>query len=300
MSATIRQGEVDLAQLVGRIRREFPDLAFAQATWNDTGEDHAVVLLDDRWVFRFPRTPEAAALGAAERRLLAALGAASPLAVPRYDHVSRAGDFGGYRMIAGQPLTEAAFAALPRVAQERVLGQIGDFLRVLHALPPELVAGGPDAEGAAGFANRYAKRRQSLSGALGPDLLGVADRFYQALPSAVATRREAVIHRDFSEDHILLHPREGRLAGVIDFTDAALGDPAFDFASLWAHGRWAPERAARTYGAGAGAADMLARSLWWFTRYRVDQVWWSVSGVRAYDVPRIRRELEGLFATLGV
>ena len=44
---------------------------------------------------------------------------------------------------------------------------------------------------------------------------------------------------------------------------------------------------------------MLARSLWWFTRFRVDQIWWSVSGARNYDVARIRRELGGLFTTLG-
>src|SRR5450631_927291 len=139
MGFGIRQGRVDLARLVGRIRDEFPDLGFADATLNDLGEDHAVVVLDDRWVFRFPRNAEAAMRGRTERRLLARLNAVSPVTTPRYDHVSRAGDFGGYRMIAGGELTEAVFAALPCGAQERILGEIGDFLRVLHALPAELV-----------------------------------------------------------------------------------------------------------------------------------------------------------------
>jgi aminoglycoside phosphotransferase (APT) family kinase protein len=136
--------------------------------------------------------------------------------------------------------------------------------------------------------------------ALGPTLIEGADRFYEALPSAVATNRVAVTHRDFTEDHILLDPIEGRLAGVIDFTDAGLGDPAFDFTCLWAYGRWATEHAALSYRAGADNADMLSRSLWWFTRYRIDQVWWSLSGARDYDVERIRGELEDLFDTIGV
>ena len=303
MDEATRQGQVDLARLVARIRREFPDLRFAEATLNDLGEDHAVVMLDDRWVFRFPRTTQAAALGAMERRLLARLGDASPTATPRYEYVSQAGDFGGYRLIAGRELTEAVFAALPRVARERVLTEIGDFLRVLHAMPSALVArpdASPPAEDAAWVADRHAERRSRLAEALGPALLDAADRFYRALPAAVATDHAAVIHGDFSEDHILLDPGEARLAGVIDFTDARLGDPAYDFAFLWAYGRWAPECVAGRYGAGAETAGVLARSFWWFTRYRVDQIWWSVSGARDYDVARIRHELAGLFQTLGM
>ena len=164
----------------------------------------------------------------------------------------------------------------------------------------ELVEGGPGFEDAAWFADRYSERRRTLAGALGPALTAGADRFYAAFPAAVATRRRAVIHRDFSEDHILLDPVEGRLAGVIDFTDAALGDPAFDFSCLWAYGRWAPAEAARSYRADADTPGLLSRALWWFTRYRLDQVWWSVSGARDYDVARIKRELIDLFETLGV
>jgi aminoglycoside 2''-phosphotransferase len=301
MEVDVRQGRVDLAGLLGRIRAEFPELRFADAALNDFGEDHAVVVLDDQWVFRFPRSAAAAACGAAERGLLARLNAVSPVAVPRYEFVSRAGDFGGYRMIAGEELTEGAFAALPREAQEGVLHQIGRFLVILHALPAALVAR-PGAEtkreDAAWFAERYAERRTRLAEALGPALMAAADRFYQAFPAAVATTDTAVIHRDFSEDHILLDPQSQRLAGVIDFTDAALGDPAFDFAFLWSYGREAPARVLRSYDSGADPAAILNRSLWWFARFRIDQVWWSVSGARAYDVASIASELPALFGAL--
>ena len=303
MHPELSQGRVNLARLVQRIRAELPDLPFAAATLNDFGEDHAVVVLDDRWVFRFPRSAAAAAYGATERRLLAALGAVSPVATPRYERVSRAGDFGGYRMIAGKELTEVAFAALPRGAQDAVLDEIGRFLSVLHALPAALVAR-PRAEApredAAWFAERYAERRTRLAEALGPALLARADRFYQALPVAVATTETAVIHRDFSEDHILLNPEHKRLAGVIDFTDAALGDPAFDFSFLWAYGRGAPARVAETYAFDGDTAALLRRSLWWFTRFRIDQIWWSVSGAREYDVARIVGELPALFDELSL
>jgi aminoglycoside 2''-phosphotransferase len=261
----MRQGSVDLAALVARIRAEFPDLAFARAKLNDLGEDHAVVFLDEAWVFRFPRNAEVAAHAAMERRLLEALQPVSPIAVPAYDHVSRAGDFGGYRMIAGQELSEALFASLGPAAQARVLDELGRFLS-----------------------------------ALTPAQLADADRFYEALPAAVICSERALTHRDLTEDHILLDDSGDRLAGVIDFTDAALGDPAFDFTFLWAYGDDAPARVARSYGDDQTVAGILTRSHWWFARYRLDQIWWSLNGDREYDVAAIARGLPALFESLEV
>jgi len=297
----MRQGRVDLGALVARIRAEFPDLAFARATLNDLGEDHVVVVLDDAWVFRFPRSAEARRRAPMERRLLERLNAVSPLATPRYDYVSAAADFGGYRLIAGRELTGDLFASLPRPAQERLLDEIGAFLTIMHSLAPELVAGAdeaPVADAAASVRN-FTARRPRLAEVLAPPLLAAADRFYEALPGAVNNAPLAVIHGDLTEDHVLLARSGNCLAGVIDFTDAGLGDPAYDFAFLWGYGEKAPADAARRYGAGAHTDDLLARARWWFTRYRIDQIWWSVSGARAYDIPRITRELPALFAKLG-
>ncbi|MCM3337496.1 phosphotransferase [Paenibacillus sp. MER TA 81-3] len=39
---------------------------------------------------------------------------------------------------------------------------------------------------------------------------------------------------DFGTSNILIHPETGALAGVIDFGDSGLGDPALDFAALYA------------------------------------------------------------------
>lgn len=298
MGPETRQGHVDLARLVARIRNEFPALRFMHAALNDLGEDHAVVLLDDRWVFRFARSAEAARADTVERHLLSRLQQVSPVVTPRYEHVSSTREFGGYPKIAGVELTEAIFAALPRAAQERVLADIGGFLGALHALPADLVP--PSGEDAAWFHDRYMERRGHLADALGPALLDAADRFFRALPAAVVTTDASVIHRDLTEDHLLLDPQAQRLAGVIDFTDARLGDPAFDFTFLWAYGRNAPALALRRYGEAAKHAGILTRSLWWFTRYRIDQIWWSVSGARGYDVAGITGELKELFVLLGL
>ena len=291
------QGRVDLAALTARIRAEFPDLAFARARLNDFGDDHAVVVLDDAWVFRFPRNAEVAVCSARERRLLAALAPISPVAVPVYDHVSASGDFGGYRMIEGRELSESLFESLGADAQDHVLDELGRFLAALHGLPSDL-AGAEGHDEAGDYVRRYRRRRARLAEALGPALLARADGFYAAFPAAVASTQAVLTHRDLTEDHILLAANSERLAGVIDFTDAVLGDPAFDFTFLWAYGDDAPARVLASYG--DAVPGLLMRSRWWFARYRLDQIWWSLNGDRDYDVAGIVQGLPDLFEGLGL
>lgn len=303
MSKALAQGQVDLARLARRIRSEFPDLTFSHAALNDLGEDHAVVILDDEWVFRFPRTADAAERGAYERRLLARLKPVSNLPTPDYQFVATDGGFGGYRRIPGQELIERDYAALAAPVRERVLDQIAQFLSRLHGLPneaPRAVETSSLHTNAAWFAERYAERRSRLMGPLGPLLLAAADRFYEAFPAAVETQARTLIHRDFTADHILLHPAGERLAGVIDFTDAGMGDPAFDFAFLWAYGDEAAEQVAHQYAAGEDAAAILSRSRWWFARYRIDQVWRALSDARADEVAGLSRALYAIFVALAV
>ena len=46
------------------------------------------------------------------------------------------------------------------------------------------------------------------------------------------------IHHDLTPDHVLVDPKTGQLRGILDWTDAILGDPARDFAGLAAYRGW--------------------------------------------------------------
>ena len=41
-----------------------------------------------------------------------------------------------------------------------------------------------------------------------------------------------LIHNDLGTEHILLDQTSGKITGIIDWGDVALGDPAFDFSGL--------------------------------------------------------------------
>ena len=62
------------------------------------------------------------------------------------------------------------------------------------------------------------------------------DSFFSELKIIFKTpHNKVLIHGDFSPDNIII--KNGKLAGVIDFTDRAIHDPAFDFIFLWDFGR---------------------------------------------------------------
>lgn len=78
---------------------------------------------------------------------------------------------------------------------------------------------------------------------LGPELSAAADLLKAAWPWPAAARVDAggmvLLHGDFWSGNVLW--REGRVVGLVDWEDAALGDPAADLANgrleaLWAYG----------------------------------------------------------------
>jgi len=268
-----------VARLAARVRATFPALEFARAVLNERGEDHYALVLDDRYVFRFPRHANHPTGLNLELAVLSALKGRCALPTPDYRYVSPAGDFAGYEMIEGVELTPARFAALSRTAQETVLDQVAGFLSAIHGLALEeviaLLGAAPDPWPNAGTpvdaaAEGRARRLPPIARAM-PDLASSVEDFYTRLalrPPAI----QRLTHSDVTLDHLLLAPSGERLAGVIDFGDVELGDPAYDFAYLWSYGDWAPGYVFERYGLKDQEPGLLERSRWHFARYRVSRL----------------------------
>lgn len=169
------------------------------------------------------------------------------------------------------------FAALAPGARETILDQLADFLRLIHALPPAIIAQDDGAiaqewTGAEWRARWLAERRAAVAPVVDAALLRRMDRFYDHFAAAPAPPREVLTHGDLSDDHILVSPREGRLAGLIDFGDACLGDPAYDLTFFFAYGDAAARRVAGRYDPRGADATLLDRARMQYARFRVEQL----------------------------
>jgi aminoglycoside phosphotransferase (APT) family kinase protein len=72
----------------------------------DDGWDYKVLILDDEWVVRWPRHRLAVEEIEHEVELLPVLAPLLPVAVPRFEYVSREPWLVAYRLIRGEPLVD--------------------------------------------------------------------------------------------------------------------------------------------------------------------------------------------------
>jgi aminoglycoside phosphotransferase (APT) family kinase protein len=221
----------------------------------DTGWDSRAWLVEATWLDREPRRPEVADRLRAETRLLPWLAdkVAIELPVPRI--VRDEPLLVRHRYVSGQPLRAAAD---PRSSAE-IATVLATALRTVHAQPTaEAVAlSVPNAETArAAFEADLQRFRLEVLPRLEPARrhagLDLLDELTQA-------PFDALVHGDLGPEHIIVG--DGGTVGIIDWTDAHIGDPALDLAWLL-HGT-GPAFAAAIHQAYTPSPAVLRRSLAW-------------------------------------
>ena len=294
--------ETLLKDLVSRVHDAFPELAFVKAEVNVYGEDHHVLVLDREWIVRVPRDDAHLGRFAAELNLLRVLGRVSPVRVPQYAHVAPDGSMGAYRMVEGAELTPPVFALLGDVARRALLIEIGGFLGVLHALPTETIRQQDGLVQRSWSGEQFAAlyrgmRRARIARVAPPATLARFDAFHAAL-EVERPFVARLAHGDLSDDHILVR-EDGTLAGIIDFTDAAWGDPAVDFAYFWRLGEDCVDLVLGHYRFAEEDPGLKQRSHWNFVRYLINQIAYGDKAKWNLPPERALAELDGHLKRLG-
>lgn len=148
-----------------------------------------------------------------EARLLALVAARVTVPVPQVRFVDEDAGVIAYPLLPGRPL-------LGRAAPHGLGRTLGRFLRELHGVDPAAVDGLVPVE--------EAEPAEWLEDLDGPARLL---RIVRGSVPAPARGRRVLAHADLGAEHIL--ERDGAVTGVIDWSDAAVTDPALDFARLY-------------------------------------------------------------------
>ncbi len=216
------------------IATQFPALAHATVEPFANGWDNTGFLVDETFVFRFPRRSIAAPLIAREIAVvpLVAPHVPAPIPVPRFAGHPANGypwRFAGYARLGGRPLSETELTPTADLARS-----LGRFLRALHVLDPApaLAAGLPDDELARlAVAKRAPQAEQRLRALANAGHLDDPEPLIALLhaPLASAGVRRRIVHGDLYARHVLVDDT-GTLTGIIDWGDVHFGDPALDLA----------------------------------------------------------------------
>lgn len=182
----------------------------------DDGFDFKVILVNDAWVVRIPRREGVLDAFETEVALLPALAEALPVEVPRFEHVSREPPFVVYPLIRGTPLVDEDAAG------------VRAFLDALHSLKVSVLPVEP-ADWVESYRAQCNRFEELVFPLLNDTLRSGARALFDEVDSLTGFER-ALVHCDLGPEHMLV--RDGRLAGVIDWGDTRIGDPALDYSWL--------------------------------------------------------------------
>ena len=225
------------------------------------GLDFQVFKVDERWLFRFPKRKSGIAKLNTEYKLLSSLGEWVSLPVPNYEyfsesHESSSRPFAGYRKLPGFSGDVSKMVDQPGISQ-----QLGIFLSGLHTYPVDKAreADVPEKRDLVVFwRNRSCEQLRKLDDInVNKDLL----RCYFDNDTPKSFEGSAsLVHNDLWAEHILVDSRSGGVSGIIDWGDTAIGNPAIDFACLYAwHGECWLENVLVHY-TGKLDAEVISRS----------------------------------------
>jgi aminoglycoside phosphotransferase (APT) family kinase protein len=200
------------------------------------GLDNVAYEVNGELIARFSKEPDPvrrAAQVAREARLLTAVAGFSPVPVPEPAFTAAEEGCLAYFKIPGRPLLDAP--AVERYAHgEAVAKTIGGMLAAIHATPPEYLTGlvGIDDLPLAQWLGEAAGLYPTVVDRVPVGYRPAIEEFLAAAPPD-DDHPLVFSHNDLGIEHILTAPGTSAVTGVIDWGDAAIVDPAYDFGLLF-------------------------------------------------------------------
>ncbi|MEN9561442.1 MAG: hypothetical protein RIQ56_715, partial [Candidatus Parcubacteria bacterium] len=81
----------------------------------------------------------------------------------------------------------------------------------------------------------------------------------------------------------------GKIQGIIDFSDAYVADPAYDFAYFWSWGRNWFETLLKAYG--IGDPKLSERAFWHYLRFEIDNLFYALRKENQAEAQKIMKTL---------
>ncbi|MEU6810561.1 phosphotransferase [Streptomyces sp. NPDC046831] len=218
------------------------------------GEDNTAYEVNGELILRFRKEPDAQVRAAKvndEARLLAAVASISPLPIPEPAFTVAEQGCLAYFKLPGLPLIDLP---LPQRSTHgtSIAAVLGELLTALHGVPLDQMAELVDTDDQPN--ELWLREAAETYGALAPRVpkahRPAVEAFLDTPPPADG-RTLVFSHNDLGIEHVLIDPVTCAVTGVIDWSDAAIVDPACDFGLLYRDlGPEAARLALRNYPAG--------------------------------------------------
>jgi aminoglycoside phosphotransferase (APT) family kinase protein len=217
------------------ITTAIPEFRGARVELLDEGWDFQVFEVDGRWLFRFPKREASVAKLNTECKLLPGLGKWVSLPVPNYEYFCESPEnsgqpFAGYRKLPG-----IGGDISKMVDRHGIARQLGVFLTRLHTYPVDKAREAGVQEERDLVVHLRDRSREQLRKLDGLNMnLDLLHRYLENDSPVSFEGAASLVHNDLWAEHILVDGPSNGVSGIIDWGDIVIGDPAIDFACLYA------------------------------------------------------------------
>ena len=218
---------MDIAKVRTTVAAQLPHYRVDFVVPIGEGLDNTAFDVNGELIVRFSKDPDPQRLDR-EARLLNAIAEIAPLPVPK--PIFTVAELGcmAYAKLPGRPLLELS------APHHGIAATLGDFLTTLHAIPVESMTDLVDTDDRplAEWRNEAAATYPTIARHVPPEHRPKIEAFLIAPPPDSAYE-PVFSHNDLGIEHVLVDPVTGDVTGIIDWSDAAIVDPAYDFGLLY-------------------------------------------------------------------
>jgi aminoglycoside 2''-phosphotransferase len=223
-----------------KIREVYPELTITHSKMNEIGQNNDVIMINDSLVFRFPKYTEGIKKLKKETSVLEGIKGNIPLPIPYPLYQSLEPEevgmvFTGYKLVEGSPLWPGVFIENEE-HHEQIASRLVGFLTALHSQSLESMNIEKKSIGEirSSIEDLYDRFKEKLFPHMNERAKVEVSHHFDSFLSKneLLDFQPALTHGDFGASNILWDPERHEVSGIIDFGEAEVGDPAYDFAGL--------------------------------------------------------------------
>ncbi|BDH61660.1 6'-aminoglycoside N-acetyltransferase [Lysinibacillus sp. PLM2] len=221
------------------ILKNFKDVKIDHIIKLGEGSMSRAFLINQKFVFRFPKEKDGACDTEKEIKVLPLLKNYITLNIPEFIYCGKQDNgfpFVGYNILPGDPLDEQLFLSLSSVVKEKIADQIAGFIDQIGSFNINQAKELNLQEN--NFYQHYLEIFQEVQEKVFPIVNKemqdyISFRFTSYLENKdhfIYTPK--LLHSDLSLDHLLFDKKRQELTGIIDFGDIRIGDPDYEYVYL--------------------------------------------------------------------
>lgn len=217
------------------ITSQYPDYIIASITSLGSGYDSDAYLINNEYVFKFPKHELAARNLYKEAKVLLEIRDQLPIKVPAIIFTCEEENtmkFVGYEKIEGTEITPEIFNTLDEEVKERLAKELAAFFKSLHGIKLQTPIEGLEVDKKEKCRKEYEAVKDAAYSKINEYVRNQIDTMYEKILNCEFTYTKSLVHTDFGASNVFFDIETNEICGIVDFGDIAIYDQDIDFICL--------------------------------------------------------------------